>query len=306
MKINCDFENYPELLKPFKIIAFDWDGTAVADRKSDASFVAKILETLLKLNIYIIVITGTNFDNINNQFASFITGKYKQYLFLCTNRGSEVFGFDAYSNNQLLYNFTASEIENQLLNKIAERTKQSIENISNVQINIIYDRLNRRKIDLLPEWTNPKKSEINELLVKTENNLVKNGFAGGIKKAYQLLFNQAKAYRLINAKITTDVKHLEIGLTDKSDSINWILENIAKKNNIKDSEIIIGGDEFGQIAGFEGSDSKMIIKGRNGITYFSVGIEPNGVPDKVIYLGGGAECFKKIIAKQVDIHKCSC
>jgi hydroxymethylpyrimidine pyrophosphatase-like HAD family hydrolase len=306
MKNSCNIQNYPQLLKPYKIIAFDWDGTAVKDRKSDASSITRKLEELLKLEIYIVIITGTNFDNINNQFASFIKGKHKQYLYLCTNRGSEVFGFDENSNNLLLYKRIASSIENELLDKIAERTKFSIENISNANIKIIYNRLNRRKIDLLPSWIDPKKSEIDKLLNETEKNLLKNGFAGGIKKAYVLLSNHARAYGLNNARITTDVKHLEIGLTDKADSIVWILENIAEKNNIKDDEILVGGDEFGEIAGFEGSDSKMILSGKNGLIYFSVGIEPNGVPDKVILVGGGTGCFEKIIAKQVDIHRFSC
>jgi len=302
MNNNCNFENYQELLRPFKLIAFDWDGTAVENRKTDAAIITSKLEKLLKLGIYIVVISGTNINNIDSQFSSLIKGTYKKFLYICTNRGSEVFGFNEGSDLKLLYKRTASKQEDMLLNKAAEKTKSAIENTSDAKIVIIYNRLNRRKIDLIPEWPDPPKSEIDRLLIMTEKRLDENGFAGGIKKAYNVLSNIAKTSGFTGAKITSDVKHLEIGLTDKSDSINWILLNLAEKYNIKDTEILIGGDEFGSIAGFEGSDSKMIIKKSIDITYFSVGIEPNGVPKNVIHITGGPACFEKLIDEQIKIQ----
>lgn len=299
---NCNFDKYPQLNKLFRIIVFDWDGTAVANRMVDASLIAKNLEELLKFGVYIIVITGTNFQNIDRQFSSLIKGKHKQNLFICTNRGSEVYNFDAESNPKLKYRYEATQEENALLNKITERTKQRIENTSSVKVEIIYDRLNRRKLDLIPEWKDPKKSEIDELLVRTQEKLETGGFAGGIQKAFKLMQDIAKTSSMTKTRITSDIKHIEIGLTDKSDSINWILENIAIKNNISNEDILIGGDEFGPIAGFEGSDHRMALKNAHDITYFSVGIEPNGVPEPVIYLGGGPECFIKLIEKQIFLN----
>lgn len=298
----CNIKNFPALNKPFKLIAFDWDGTAVINRKVDASLVTSRIEDLLKLNVYIAVITGTNFYNIDRQFSSHINEKYKQYLYVCTNRGSEVYGFDENSKPIALYRLVANDEENKLLDKIVEKTKKEIEGTSNVTINIVYNRMNRRKLDLIPEWEDPPKSEIDKLLQETQSRLKNGGFAGGIKKAFKLIENIAKTSGLPKAKITSDVKHLEVGLTDKSDSIKWILENIVRKNNISNSEILVGGDEFGPIATFEGSDDKMIINPVTDITYFSVGIEPNGVPKPVIYLGGGPDCFVKLMEFQIAFH----
>lgn len=246
--------------------------------------------------IYIIVITGTNFDNINRQFSSLITGNHKQNLYICTNRGSEVYGFNKKSEPVLLYRFTATKKENHLLDKIVEKTGKEIKNISKVKLEIIYNRLNRRRLDLIPEWKDPQKDEIDKLLTETQNKLEKGGFSGGIRKAFKLMENTAKTSGLAKARITSDVKHLEVGLTDKSDSMQWIIDNIARKNNIPNNEILVDGDEFGKIGGFEGSDSKMILKNQSGITYFSVGIEPNGVPDPVIYTGGGPKRFLEILS----------
>ncbi|MFH0702071.1 MAG: hypothetical protein V2B14_00830 [bacterium] len=293
--MKCNPDKYKKLNKKFKIIAFDWDGTAVVDRTVDASLVTNKIEELLKLGIYIVVITGTNFENIDKQFSSLINGKHKQNLYICANRGSEVYGFDDKSRQNLLYIRKATEKENYLLDKIVEKTKEDIEKNSNIKVNIIYNRLNRRKLDLITEWKNPKKYEIDKLLFETQNRLEKGGFAGGIHRAFKLMQDNAKKFNLLDAKITSDVKHIEIGLTDKSDSIKWIINNIAEKKNISNKEIIIGGDEFGSIGSFEGSDYRMILKDYPGITYFTVGIEPNGVDDFIVNIGGGPDCFVEIL-----------
>ena len=89
--------------KAFRIIVFDWDGTAVKDRTVDARPVAAALQELLELDVYVVVVTGTNFANIERQFSCHVTGPCKRNLYICTNRGSEVFGFDSRSELFLLY-----------------------------------------------------------------------------------------------------------------------------------------------------------------------------------------------------------
>lgn len=296
----CNLEKYEELNKAYKIIVFDWDGTAVHTRKDDISKLISLLEKLLKQGIFVAVVTGTNFENIDKQFSSHIKNIYKKNLFIFTNRGSEVFGFDENSQPVLLYHLNINEETNKLLDKIAEKTKHDIEKNSFIKLNIIYNRLNRRKLDLIPEWESPLKSEINELIVETEKKLKDGGFKEGIKGAFNLMENNAKFLGLKDARITSDVKHIEIGISDKSNSIKWILENLAASAGISDNEILIIGDEFGPIAGFNGSDYKMVVQNHDNITYFSVGKEPKGLPQRVKLLGGGPECFKKLIEKLIE------
>lgn len=296
-KNSCNIKKYKELNKSYKIIVFDWDGTAVHSRNDDISELISALEEHLKRGIYIVVVTGTNFENIDKQFSSHIIGIHKKNLFICTNRGSEVFGFDKNSQPVVIFRLNINEETNRLLDKIAEKTKKDIEKKAKIWLEIIYDRLNRRKLDLISEWKNPLKSEIGELIIKTEKKLKSGGFSEGIKGAYSLMQSNAQLLGLQDARITSDVKHIEVGVSDKSDSIKWILENLAAPANISDKEILIIGDEFGSIAGFDGSDYKMVLANRNNITYFSVGKEPNGLPQKVKHLGGGPECFLALIKK---------
>lgn len=296
----CNTNKYKELNKPYKIIAFDWDGTAVHRRDEDISACIPLYDRLLEQGTYIIVITGTNFENIDNQFSSHVNGIYKKNLFICTNRGSEVFGFNQNSEPVLHLRLNIDEKTNELLDKIAEKTKKDIEEkAKNIKLNIIYNRLNRRKLDLIPEWENPLKSEIGKLIIETEKKLMNYGFKEGIKGAFDLMETNASLLGLKNARITSDVKHIEIGVSDKSDSIKWVLDNIAAPEKIPDKNILILGDEFGPVAGFDGSDYKMVLKNHENIVYFSVGKEPNGLPPKVGHIGGGPECFYNILKKQI-------
>ncbi len=297
-------KHFPRIRRhAFKVIVFDWDGTAVKDRVSDASEVISVLEELLKLETYVVVITGTNLNNIDRQFSSHINGPHKRNLFICTNRGSEVFGFDQYSRPVLHYRREASDEENELLDKVAEAVKSNIESKSNVSVDIVYQRLNRRKIDLIPEWVDPPKSEIGELIMATEERLKRGGLAGGIKEAFTLAEHYAKEFGLEDARITSDVKHVEVGLTDKSDSMRWILDELVLRSNTPFSDVLVIGDEFGPVAGFEGSDFRMVVPEAPGITYLSVGKEPNGVPPQVLHLGGGPPCFLQLMREQVTLLK---
>jgi kojibiose phosphorylase len=293
----------PARRHPFRIIAFDWDGTAVRDRGADARAVAGVIERLLKAGVLVLVITGTNYENIDRQFSSLIAGAHKRNLYICANRGSEVYGFAGRSRPVLHFRREASKEENALLSRVAEAVKSEIERRSSIFVDIIYHRLNRRKIDLIPEWRDPPKSRIDRLMRVTERRLKGGGFEGGIKGAFELAERYAREFGLADARITSDVKHIEVGLTDKSDSIKWVANELAGKRNIPLSDVLVLGDEFGPVAGFEGSDFRMVIPEESGITYVSVGKEPDGVPAGVIAIGGGPARFLRLMKEQALLYE---
>lgn len=306
-----------QLVRPFKIIAFDWDGTAVMSRREDAGPVRQLLVKLLDKGVYVVVITGTNFPNIDRQLSAAIRGPHKGNLYISTNRGSEVYGFDTQSSPVPIWRRPATPDENRLLTEIADAVRQQVVARTGLDIRVIYNRLNRRKIDLipLPEWRDPPKSEIGRLLQAVEARLKGAGLAGGLHEAFELAEREAREKGLrdarpdasqtgrIGARITSDVKHVEVGLTDKSDAINWMMRELAERKGIPSEDIVIGGDEFGPIAGFEGSDYKMVTPEARQAVFASVGLEPNGVPPEVVHIGGGPERFKALLACQVALHE---
>lgn len=172
-----------------------------------------------------------------------------------------------------------------------------------LETSIIYDRLNRRKIDLipLPEWSDPPKARIDELIAATTRRLAAAGFAN-IGEAMRLAAAIARDCGLQDPRVTSDGKYVEIGLTDKSDSIAWIFEHVVATHAIDTRAILIAGDEFGDVGGFAGSDERMITPDTKGVRIVSVGREPNGVPPGVIRLPGGPGAFLSILRWQLALR----
>ncbi|MFS8066144.1 MAG: HAD family hydrolase, partial [Byssovorax sp.] len=84
----------PELERAFRLIVFDWDGTAVASRAADATSVARALDRVLAAGTRAVIITGTSFANVARQLDDHISPEHARRLHVSNNRGSEVFGFD--------------------------------------------------------------------------------------------------------------------------------------------------------------------------------------------------------------------
>ena len=160
---------------------------------------------------------------------------------------------------------------------------------------MIADRLNRRKIDLIPEdaWVDPKKAEIGLLATAVAARLAATKIAG-LAEVIALAADAARTGGLPDPRLTSDVKHVEIGLTDKSDAAlfaaNWLAER-----GITGGLIAIVGDELGPIGDVAGSDSLMMIDLLARASVFSVGVEPEGVSDRVVALGGGAARFLDLL-----------
>src|SRR5947208_3259745 len=83
----------PGLDRRFDAFVFDWDGTAVPDRRADVSGARAAVERLCALGADVAVITGTHIGNVDPQLGARPGGPGR--LFLCLNRGSEVYRVDA-------------------------------------------------------------------------------------------------------------------------------------------------------------------------------------------------------------------
>jgi trehalose/maltose hydrolase-like predicted phosphorylase len=283
----------------YRLIAFDWDGTAVEGRKERPVELAAAMEELLMAGVTLVVITGTNSKNVSGQIAPLLTPAARQRLYLMVNRGSEVYAYDTQGDLERLWLRTATAAEEAALDRVANGVRDHMAAEYGLEIGIVRDRLNRRKIDLIPvpEWADPPKSQIGELLAAVNERLA--GVPGGIGAAIELTQRLSSEAGLRDARITTDVKHIEVGLTDKSDSIAYLVRRLAPLRAIQPDEILIAGDEFGPIAGFEGSDYRMVTRLAADATIVSVGREPNGVPAGVIRLGGGPPEFLRVLRGQV-------
>ncbi len=160
-------------------------------------------------------------------------------------------------------------------------------------------RLNRRKIDVIPEpeWADPPKARIGELLDAVVKRLAAAGLAG-LPEVVRIAEAAAREAGIPDPKVTSDAKHVEIGLTDKSDSGRWIFATLGRLG-VEPERVLVAGDEFGSLGGLPGSDSLMLVPEGEGAVAITVGAEPEGVPDGVIPIPGGPPAFLALLEDQL-------
>ncbi len=285
-----------DLARRFEAIVFDWDGTAVVDRHADATRLRGVVEELCGFGMELAVITGTNVDNVDGQLHARPPGPGR--LLLCMNRGSEIFVADE-SGVHLVERRIATPQEDAALDAAAARMVEALA-ARGLRAEIVSQRLNRRKVDLIPEpeWVDPPKARISELLAAVEARLHAAGLSG-LDEAVALGEEAARGAGLPDPRVTTDAKHVEIGLTDKSDSAHWVYADLLRRG-IAPGHVLVGGDEFGSLGGLAGSDSLLVVPEAARATVVSVGAEPTGTPAGVIALGGGPERFVELLSDQLE------
>ena len=282
------------LERRFEAVVFDWDGTAVPDRAEDASELCAVVERLCAVGVYLAVVTGTYLENIDGQLRA--RPATPGCLVLALNRGSEVFVVDE-TGPHLKHRRRATPDEDAALDAAAELTVRRLAE-RGLSAEIVSRRLNRRKIDLipLPEWSEPPKARIGELGRAVKERLFGAGL-NGLAEAVEIATAAAREAGLADPRVTSDVKHVEIGLTDKSDSARWIFDDLWARG-VGPSLVLMCGDEFGSVGGLPGSDSLMRVEGTERSTVVSVGVEPEGAPDGVIAVKGGPAAFVALLHDQ--------
>ncbi len=210
----------------FEAVVFDWDGTAVPDRQADATGLRELVEALTAQGMDLAVVTGTHVHNVDDQLGARPQGPGR--LFLCMNRGSEVFVAEK-DGLRLVARRDATPAEDDALDAAAENTVERLAE-RGLRAEIVSQRLNRRKIDLIPEpqWADPPKARIAELLDAVESRLDAAGLRG-LDEAVELARGAAYDAGLLDPRVTSDAKHIEIGLTDKADSAHWLFDELCRR-----------------------------------------------------------------------------
>ena len=279
----------------FEAIVFDWDGTAAPDRHADATRVRRLVEDACAAGLEVAVVSGTHVGNVDGQLAARPAGPGG--LVLALNRGSEAFlvGRDG---PELWYRRAATADEDAALSRAAALTVERL-TARGLAARIVSERLNRRKIDLIPEpeWEDPPKARIDQLLTAVEARLAAAGIAG-LPEAVEIARTAAAEAGLTDPKVTSAAKHVEIGLTDKSDSGEWVMRWLWERG-VAPEQVLIAGDELGPLGGLPGSDSWLLAGEGGRATAVSVGVEPEGVPADVVWIGGGPDAFAAVLEDQI-------
>jgi Glycosyl hydrolase family 65 central catalytic domain/Glycosyl hydrolase family 65, C-terminal domain len=256
-----------------------------------------LVEDACALGMHIAVVSGTHVGNVDGQLCARPDGPGSLHLLL--NRGSEVYRVDR-EGVRLLERRSATAEEDAALSAAAEITVRRLGE-RDLAAKVVSERLNRRKVDLIPEpeWADPPKAQIDELLAAVEARLRAAGIES-LRGAVEIAAGAAVEAGLSGACVTSDAKHVEIGLTDKSDSASWFFAELWRRG-IGPGLVLVAGDEMGALGGVPGSDSRLLSPAAaERATAISVGVEPGGAPGGVRHVGGGPGSFTRLLAAQVE------
>ena len=286
------------LERKFSVICFAWDGTAVASRDADASGVRSQVERLTALDVDIAVISSADVRAVDEQLRARpgVEGR----LFLYLSRGSEVYVVGP-AGPRLLERRTTTPLEEEHLAAAAEALRQRL-TAAGLDARLVPGHLNRRSVDLLPDWTEPSGVEVGGLQRCVEERLRAIGY-DGLHGVLELARELGREAGLSHPAITSDVRHIDIGLTGKGDAMHAVTRSLVLGRGRQPADLLVLGDTFGAVADGQGTDSAMLIPELHRAVYVSVGREPAGVPPQVLHAGGGPGAFLDILHDQLTVRE---
>lgn len=274
---------------------FDWDGTAVTDRAAPADAVRDRVERLSAIGVHTAVVSGTHLANVDGQLAARPPGPGR--LLLALNRGSELFEVGP-AGPVLLADVPETADVRRRLDGTAHELAELLRG-HGLAAEVVGHRLNRCKVDLVPApaWSDPPKTRLRELVAEVTARLSAAGL-GSLADVADLAHDVAARHGLPQARISSDAKHVEVGVTDKGDAMRAVLARLDALG-VGPGLVLLVGDEFGDLAGVPGSDARMLLGCRPGVSAVSVGVEPDGVPDGVLHVPGGPVAFLRLLDEQL-------
>ena len=285
----------PGIDRSFGAVVFDWDGTAVIDRRSDTRDLRALVEQLCALGCLLVVASGTHLGNVDDQLRARPAGPGR--LYVSANRGSELWAIGA--DGPLLAGRRETRAgEDAALDRAAAAAVTEL-GARGLVPGLVERRFNRRKLDLLPgaDWVDPPKTRMADVLAAAMARAQAAGF-GSLEEICELVRAAGRRAGIADPRVTTDAKHVELGLTDKADTAHDVFPLLASLG-VPPGDVLIVGDELGPLGGSPGSDSLLMAGDGALATTVSVGAEPGGVPPGVLALGGGPARFLDLLRDQV-------
>ncbi len=252
------------------------------------------VERLCALGVDIAIVSGADAATIDGQLHARPDVEGRLFLFLSS--GSEVYVVGP-GGPRLLERRRATEVEEAQLTAAAEALRDRLV-AAGLDIGVIENRLNRRTVDLVPDWPDPPRVRTGELQARVDARLARAGISG-VGEVIELARALAREAGLAHPVIAGDIRHIEIGLTDKSDSMRHVLKELIHDRGRRPRDLLVLGDEFGPVGASEGSDYHSLIPELRRSTFVSVGVEPAGVPPRVLHVGGGPDEFLRVLHDQL-------
>lgn len=289
------------MLKKYKAVFFDWDGTAVMSRKAPVEEAVKAMAPLLDEGVKLAVISGTTIENIaGGEIEKYFTARQLENLYLGLGRGAYNYAFkngkpwcfqDMIPDKKTLLN----------IHRICFDIHVELKERYGFDTDIVFSRPNYCKIDLMVANGRGDNLFLQESeLDMLKKDMAEHGINGGLKQLMELAGAVGKKYQVAVVP-TCDAKYLEVGISSKSDNVDAIFGRMQEEGGIKPGECAYWGDEYVGIEdGIFGSDSFMHTKITEEGDFFDVSdIKSTSRPDWAKVVGGGVESFLGFLRGQL-------
>ena len=164
---------------------------------------------------------------------------------------------------------------------------------------MVYSRLNRRKVDLAPAWDTMPSNDVAYQRAHVRRRLLEAGIPD-LQTVIDSAHRLARDAGLGHPGIGSDGRHLEIGLTDKSDAARSVLRWLVQQRGREPQQMLFIGDDFGAGVDGGGNDRLAMIPELRRATFVSVGASGDGLPARVLALGGGPARLLAILDDQIE------
>jgi trehalose/maltose hydrolase-like predicted phosphorylase len=274
----------------FAAIICGWEGILAADGRSPALSARRAVEKLSKLGVDIFVISGTGASNVDRLLQARPAGPGE--LHLSGSSGSDLLRAGP-DYPRLVSRRRATRRENVALDQAALYTAQRLAGLG-LRVRLAPGGANRRRIELAPEsgWSGPLRS--GTVRPPATSAMVRDSGPDDLAAVVATARQAVAESGLADARITIAAGHVDIGLTDRSDSMRWALTHLAERG-IGPGLLLIAGSQFGPIGRVPGEDTKLLLPGTGRATAISVGAEPAGVPASVLHRPGGPAAFLDVL-----------
>ncbi|MHC5375086.1 HAD family hydrolase [Enterococcus sp. LJL120] len=286
------------MFKKYKAIFFDWDGTAVLSRNAPVDEIIAAMKQLLEKEIRLVIVSGTTYENIaGGKLHEYFSSDELANLYLGLGRGAYNYQFEQGKRQTFSDNLPKDQSELLLIHQICFEIHQSLLRDYGIASDIVFSRPNYCKIDILVNQDRGEQLFFQgEDLQKVLALLEKHQFAGSLADLLAYC-QQISVKQGLPLKITSDAKYLEVGLSDKSDNVDSILQRLNEKA-ITAADCSFWGDEFVEYAdGLFGSDSYMQTTKAAAGDFFDVSDAVGQRPKGVQVLGGGVPTFLSFFAR---------
>ena len=284
-----------------KAIFFDWDGTAVKSRKAPVEEVVTLMKQLLVRGVKLIIISGTTYEKIaDGKIHQYFTVEELENLYLGLGRGAHNYSFE--NGNPVLHEeFLPDRDENLKIHECVFQLHQYLLREYGLDSDIIFTRPNYCKLDLMVNHDRNDSLFLQEGEIEMLQQILKvHGICEGIRGLMKLAEQMGKE-KGVHLKATTDAKYLEIGLTTKSDNVDYFVDQVLKPENISITECSFWGDEFMYLDdGILGSDAYMMTEKTKQGSFNDVSELRGSLPEGVNSLGGGTKRFLTFLKNEIE------